>query len=321
MVKSNDYSNRQVTQMPIDKEMQDELTKQMSEAEDGKGAEDLENNLNAEDRGDEHKDDTGSPGEVDGEKKEPETDQGADTGGVGIPHVRFNVVNERRKEAEQRVADLEAKLAAYEQMQYQPAAPTADPTPAQPDANEALLKYNLEAATRAYTEAISSGDADAAVKAQLEVQEMQTKMMLSKMPQAEEAPSMQEAIEEVNFSNTVDVLKSQYPQLDEESKHFDETAVLEVNKLFTALSGVESKSQAIKSAVQYVFPGTQTRKPGRADTEKNIQDAQDAAPDLTHRGEEQGGDPYKGVKVANLSDEDFEKLPETKKAEIRGDFL
>jgi alpha-D-ribose 1-methylphosphonate 5-triphosphate synthase subunit PhnH len=310
--------------------MQDELTAQMQDAEAGKGAQDVEDNINAQDRGDEVDDqggdDTGAP--ADGDKKEPDAQQADDSaatdddaGAPGIPRSRFNVINERRKEAETRAANLEARLQQLEQQQAAAPAQPAD-TPAQPDANETLIKHELAEATKAYTQAVADQDTDAAVEAQMKMTEAQSKLFAAKMPQVEKAPDMAEAVEEVNYNNALKELKVAYPQLDEESKHYDETAVIEVNELYGGLLAAgKPKATAISRAVEYVLPGVKNRTPNRADTERNIQNAQDAAPDLTNRGEVGAGDPYKGVKVENLSDDDFDKLPDSKKAELRGDFL
>jgi hypothetical protein len=311
--------------MAIDKEMQEELTRQTqaAEAAAGKAPGEGENDDPPVDRGDDTAaapgDDTGAPADDAAKDAAKDADKDDDAGAPGIPRSRFHAINERRKEAEAKAANLEAQLAAYERQGV--AAAQQDDSPLTPDPSEVLLKQQLEAATREYAEAVSVGNGDAAVAAQDKITDAQANLILAKAPKIEAGLDMADAVEEVNYNNAIAEMKTKYPQLDEESQHYDETAVIEVNKLFQGLATVEAKSVALKQAVGYVFPNVVDRKPGRKDTDKNIQDAQNAAPDLANKGEVGAGDPYKGVNISTLPEEDFEKLPDSKKQELRGDFL
>lgn len=76
-----------------------------------------------------------------------------------IPRDRFDEVNARRKEAEDRARELEARIAALEASSRQPD-PTPEPQPA----------IDLEAKEREYLEATYVGDTDAAIALRKEIQ-------------------------------------------------------------------------------------------------------------------------------------------------------
>jgi hypothetical protein len=110
--------------------------------------------------------------------------------------------------------------------------------------------------------------------------------------------------------------------LDETTEQFDETMVLEVNDLFEAyVAAGKSKDEALAKAVRYVLPDAKTasNKPSSHDTQRNISNAQDAAPNIGRAG--QAGADSKRINWGALSEEDFAAIPESKKKEARGDFL
>lgn len=101
----------------------------------------------------------------------PATDEGEEVArqnGGQIPKGRFNEVNNARKTAEARAAEL---LAENERLRAAAAAPAVAPAPAAPAVTTASAApaFDMLAQERAYTEALLDGDTDKALKIRGEI--------------------------------------------------------------------------------------------------------------------------------------------------------
>jgi hypothetical protein len=234
----------------------------------------------------------------------------------GIPKTRFDTINERRRQAEDRVVELEATVATLKSGSAAPATDTAK----QPDADAVALEGELKEYTKAYTKAVSEGDEDAAIAAQMKILDTQKKAVAASVPKVE-APSVEAAVEQVNYNSALDDLKKSHPELDETSKKYDEASVIEVNEIYKGLIAIgKPKDVAVRRATAYVLGESEaTKTPSAEDTKRNIDDQNRQAPDIDGVGG--GGVDGKAGKIdiTTISDEDWAALPESKKQELRGD--
>lgn len=152
------------------------------------------------------------------------------------------------------------------------------------------------------------------------------------------------AVEQMRFDMLVEKLEKEFPQIDPDSDEYDEAQVEEIQFLRTSFekNGMSS-SKALAKAVELVFVNKvadaddgggkkdddakglrdkgQDRKQKAID--RNLKDAKK----IPARGDGKGVDSDKkggGVNakaVPDMEEEEFNALPESKKAELRGDFV
>jgi hypothetical protein len=251
--------------------------------------------------------------------------------GVAIPKTRFDAVNQRRKDAEQHAAALQEEL---DKLRAAPVAPApaapAAPVQAQPSADERLIDLDIANAQNDIRAAMNDGDADKLAEAnqklvQAQFAKVQAQNVQPAPVQESQPQTVKEIMDEIAFNTALDTMKANYPVLDESSDLFDGAVVTEVNRLYQAFTAAgTAKADALKTAVAYVkppqptAPAQQTPEQIAANTQRNVRNAQQQAPDISQAG----GDIAPGsVNYDNISPDEFKALPEAVKARDRGDHF
>lgn len=319
---------------PTDEDRGDEIEEEDDESEDKSGqaedeaeeddvADDSEDPADPEedlDSGDDSDADDGDAGEddsgeVDDNVIEPEDDKDRDP---GIPRHRFNEVNNRMKEAERRLAELEAADKAGD------------------DAAED--KFDFDAAENEYMELLLDGKTDEATAKRREIRTAEQELFKSETKQ-ETVQDINERQELADLSSLSTQAEEAYPVFNENAKEYDPVIA---NKVVVYMKGYLSEGQTVSDAFvsgladvieQYDLDqsdsGTEpedtkpTEKKGKPikKTKEMLAAAKKGAPSPAGHGE---GSAARGVAVPSIedmSDSDLDKLTPEQMSKIRGDFV
>ena len=261
--------------------------------------------------------------------------------GIRVPKFRLDAVTARAKAAEQRAQELEARLAALEAQSKSAPSKTEAPQVSAQDAHTAQMeKYDEQIA-----EAIAEGNSKEASKLMRESRIAQETYMQERMEarfsestkQATQQATSQ-AQEAARMESILDQLEEQFPVFAEGSDEYDQAVndkVLEVQQAY--IKAGRAPSDALVEAVNLVLPSfgygsnNEPRTPAapkavesrKTDVKKNIAAAKQQPPDVSNIGEDSdtAGVQSTGINVLDLTEEEFDALPESKKAELRGDFV
>lgn len=126
----------------------------------------------------------------------------------------------------------------------------------------------------------------------------------------------------VAFDSLVDKLEADYPQLNQDSKDFDQDLVneiLDMQEAFTAKG--DTPAQAMAKAVGYIMPEQPSSSQRNTDTAKNLDAANRQAPNMgkTGAGSDAAGDDGDPGVVSALTEKEFDAMPEETKKRLRGD--
>lgn len=250
-------------------------------------------------------------------EEEPAQAKGSRT----VPHARFNEVNEQLKQERAARLQLEEELArARGAQQTQP--PAAEQKP-----QEKPTEFDFKAARKQLREAIYEGDDAKAEQLEEEI-ERQTELRQTRIAEQR----AQELLEQRHAEQQQKAVKSEveaavaaayesYPFLDINGEQANQDAIDEVVALRDLyMSRGKPPAQAIADAVARVGPRyaeTPAAKPdGKATIEQNLERERRIPPTMPGVGER-----ARKIDFANLSDDEFEKLPEAEKRKARGDFV
>lgn len=313
---------------------------------DTEGAEQEEEGSEA-DRGDdlhpEDKDTKGLAAVAGGEEEEEEPEEEEQAGGR-IPKGRFNEVNERRIRAEERARVLEEELARVRGGSQGGGGKKEEEAPA----------FDYDAKEAEYADAMMEGDKDKALKLRKEINaQLRADAEAEATAKAEQRIMQREA--EREFKTAVAAAIEKYPFLDAKSKQANADAIDDVVALRDHyIRKGKSPGDALRMAADKIGP--QYGKPKKASTqveeEEEEEGAEDEAPAsksnvtkladklkarqqaaLTRNAKASAAQPAaisgvgagsrtkKGedVDVENLSESEFERMPESEKKRLRGD--
>lgn len=239
---------------------------------------------------------------------EPETNRRD----VRIPKDRFDEVNERRKAAEKRVQELEARLNA----------PTTE------------SNFDFDAAEQDYMNAVLDGDHAKAQQLRRDIRAQELQMV--KQTAAQAAAQAKEATKaELSFEQTVADLEATYPQFNQTSDQYDQSLVDEVLELHKGYLGQGyDPSTAMNKAARLIAKANGLGKPAEpAPTPAPTQKAPPTKPtpeqvqaklDKAERQPPvQAGNANKTQEqdYTRLTDEEYEALPKETLRRIRGDIF
>ncbi|MNZ54877.1 hypothetical protein D3C78_727890 [compost metagenome] len=237
-----------------------------------------------------------------------------------VPHARFNEVNEQLKQERAARLQLEEELARARGSQQ----PAAEPNPQEQDKP---ADFDFKAARKQLREAIYEGD-DAKAEHLEEEIERQTELRQTRIAEQR----AQELLEQRTREQQQKAIKSEvetavaaayesYPFLDVAGEQANQDAIDEVVALRDLyMSRGKSPAQAIADAVAKVGPryveAPAAKPDGKAAIEQNLERERRIPPTMPGVGER-----ARKIDYANLSDDEFEKLPEAEKRKARGDFV
>lgn len=226
-----------------------------------------------------------------------------------IPLARFNEVNERLREERAARIEMESRLRALEA----PKPPTFDPAQAE----------------REYLDAIAEGDKekarDAWTKIRAHERRMQEEMLTSKMTAELDRHRQQTALEV-----TAEALTEKYPFLDPAHETADEKAISEVVEWrdYYHLAKKLPLHQALKEAVKRVAPAyvkapvaSITGGVDRTQAQRlaNARAAAQLPPSTAQAGIGERATRAVKVDVSKMTDAEFDALPASERAKMRGD--
>lgn len=234
-----------------------------------------------------------------------------------IPKDRFDEVNERMKKAERELAEMREKLQQREEKAHaEPEPEPYDYATKEQEAADALLEGDTEKYSRLQSE----------IRAALREETLREAKQLAQN-------SAQETRETLTFEETAAKLENQYPQFNIESDSYDEAMRTEMLELYVgyARSGSYSRAEALEKAAAQTARIYRLNEPAPAaeddskvvnirktDVKKKVA-AQKSQPPIMDS--ESGGRDEPRVDINNMSDEEFESLPESKLRQLRGDVL
>jgi hypothetical protein len=259
-------------------------------------------------------------------EEEEEGEEGEDAKGKGSKNevIRLNKMREQRDAARAAQAALEARLAEVEKTK----APAKD---AAPDPIEAL-NTEIDDLYEKVEEARADNDIKLAAQLQRQLDSKNREVLRIEAERIASKTTSQ-ATENVRYDAMLEQYEAAYSILDPKSDDFDPKAV-QALEYYVGLheKGGMTPTKALRQTVQLLFGAPPAKQEAKGDDKKpedkkppvKKSDAKKAAdtqkrqpPDAADRG---NNNDDTSIKVSGLSEEDFEKLPETKKAQLRGDF-
>ncbi len=246
-----------------------------------------------------------------------------------VPHSRFHEVNESLKQERAERLRLEEENA-----RLKGAAPK--PEEQKPEKPET---YDFDAAEDRYMSAILDGDADKAKEIRREIRAEELKMFESKAGQdakkaaEEELLKRDQSAESERLQKVLDDALAKYPFLNNESKEANQDAIEDViaRRDYYLRQGM-SPSKAVAAAVEKIAPRyAPADDQGDADKDKPVKDKPSLGKEKIERNVERQaripavmpgvGERGKDVDYANLTEDEFDALPEAEKRKARGDFV
>lgn len=196
------------------------------------------------------------------------------------------------------------------------------------------LDTQLAAIDEKIFEARKDGDLDAERKLLTEARKIQQAHFEGQLAAARTQASSA-AVESMTLDSAIDEIEAAHPFLDPSSKEFDKERADELVELWEAyeLRGY-SKADALLKATALLLPEAADRAPDptpdpekpaprKTDIKKNLDAAKKTPPNLSDVG---GLDSDKGgirdvITPSKLSEKDFEALPDSVRAKLRGDYV
>ena len=236
-----------------------------------------------------------------------------------IPKQRFDEVNLRRQAAEAKAKQLEEELKRLQ------------------GSSEGVEEFDFDAKEEEYMSAVVDGEFAKAKAVRAEIRRAEQTAYQQQMVQTRsEAVTQTQA--ELDYRSTVRELEAAYPVLDYRNQEsYDQLATqeaLELHAAYMQMGKYQSPSDSLRAAVNLIAvkynldaPGAEEVEPEveapaprpRAATAKRKKAAAAASqPKIPSNGSV--GTPA-SVDFASMSDDEFDALPETKKAELRGDLM
>ena len=231
-----------------------------------------------------------------------------------VPKSRLDEVLAKQKALQKQLDDLKAQ---------------------QPEPAEAPADYDFEAKEVEYQNLLLDGESSKAAALRAEIRRAEREQIAHEMRQ-EMGQTVQEATTKTALQQAADNLAEAFPVFDESSPDFDSTLTQEVVDLRDAfmIKG-ENAVAALNKASQYVInmhglvdnePATAPAKAPadevgkkRAEIARKLKAAGSQPPEMA--GESSASNGEKAVNIADLSEEEFNALPEATLKRLRGDIL
>ena len=240
-----------------------------------------------------------------------------------IPKARFDEINRRRKAAEARLLALEAELKRRD------------------EAAAGGEAFDFDAKEEEYMSAVIDGELEKAKALRREIRAAEQAAIESRMDRVR-IEAAQEAETQTAVKSAVARLELEYPQFNvHDPEHYDEAAtseVLALQRAYLATEMYSSPAEALEEAAKITAlkygltppaepeappPPAPPPKPRLAPARtpagsKNKADVARSQPRVPQSGS--AGVPA-GYSVFDMSESEFDALPESKKRELRGDVL
>ena len=231
-----------------------------------------------------------------------------------IPKSRFDEVNNERKELKDRLAALEAKVAAgpVAAVVVAPVVPAAE-------------TFDVDAAEDRYAEALTEGDLVAAKEIRKEIRNFEMAALKAEL-RAENTQSTEMAQVAVRKSAVIAEAFATHPELDSTSAEYDSTLVAKINRMNQSyIQDGMPEDKALQAAIADFVSAPTAAKVTVADTSAVDAKARNARaqaaqpPTLAGTGT---GDRARAaaVDIATMTDAELDAMPEREKKRLRGDY-
>jgi len=240
------------------------------------------------------------------EEEEVEVEEEPRQGGM-IPKHRYDSAASRAREAERELAELKASMEPVVEKEVK-ADPYTD------------LDLRLE-------QARADGEIQTAADINREIRDLERSEREAELDSRSRQTS-ENTRESIRLDDTISSINTQHPSLDAESDTYDQSTVDEVIRLQHAfVSTGASPTEALKDAVGYVMGSAvveDTKAPAAkrtTDVKRNVDTEQKQPPELDKVGfdSDSTGKKESIPNVMELSEEEFDALPEATKRKMRGD--
>lgn len=233
-----------------------------------------------------------------------------------IPKSRFDEVNNEKKELKSRLEALEAQVAAG----TVPAA--AAPAAA---AVEEVPAFDFDGKENEYLEAITEGDIEKAKTIRSEIRQAERAALKEEFRTETAQTNAQHTVAERKAA-VIDQAFLDYPELKNGSETYNPDMVAKVNRMALAYQ-TEGKtadvalSLAIKDLMPPIAAAAETVVPDKGDKEARERNARAAAAQAPKIGAVGTGERAQAasVNVEEMTEAEFEALPEREKKRLRGD--
>jgi hypothetical protein len=272
-----------------------------------------------------------------------ETEEEADQQETSVPSYRLAQEAARRRQAESYAQDMERQLQdAQQQLQQQVQPPVPQvPTEQPPQAAAAPQPIDLGDDPKQMFDKVLDGDLDKATQLFTDMMQkataaQQQPVQQANIPTPEDMKAVvAQQVHEMSMReaelSVIETLESKYEVFNPNSANFnkdlvDETLMLKntyVGQSYTPADAMERASAMVLNmngiaTATPTAPANPAAVPNTAAVKRNV-DALNAQPPQMPAGAQQQGVPE--ININNLSQEDFEALPEATIARMRGDLL
>lgn len=259
----------------------------------------------------------------DANKQGTDDDDKGDKGPRMIPKFRYDTASRRAKEAEERATQLEKAL--------EEAKKTGAPAPAAAaDSKDGQSVDDYMAAKDAeYAKLLSEGEYQKAASVMAEIRRVERTAITTYF--REQAEDVKDATTQAAaLDRFISQVETDIPQLNPDDKEFDEDLSKTVMEVYDGLlakgdrSPVDSMARALEIVVKQEAAASgegEDRK--AAGLRRNADAARRQAPDMNDHGQDSDKKGQKGEKkdVRELTEEEYDALPESKRRQLRGDFV
>lgn len=265
------------------------------------------------------------PASADGEQQDQQDKQPDHR----IPKSRFDEVNQRRKEAERRLQELERQQQAQ------------DPSRA--------VDFDFDAKEKEYMQAVLDGETDKALEIRKEIRSAETALQEAKVQQAQQEAQYKTKAQ-LELEQTVTEAQQAYPEFDASSEIYNEEATQEALELFEALKSrgytpADAMHRSVRLTVSAYGLGqqqqqTQAQTQDRAQSQgrrsqqdqnqgQDREQSQQTLDDKMQTASRQPPTPAQDRESAQLpnkdpmqmSEKEFDALSEEEERRLRGDFV
>lgn len=240
--------------------------------------------------------------------------------------IRLAKAKQQRDQARAERAELEARLAALEAKVAKP-----EPEPQPKVDPRVALEAKAEELYEKVEAARADGDIKTAAKLQRELDGINREIVRIEAAVVASRTTGR-MTENQRYDAMLDVAEAAIPELDPRSDSFDKQAVAELQELVEAYEAKGLRpTEALAKAARTMFrvdlsnpPKPEPKKaeapakpaPKKTDVAKAVDASRRQPPDTSARGVSRDPD---AINVLSLSEDEFNKLPESKKRQLRGD--
>ena len=246
---------------------------------------------------------------------EPEAEE-PEVAAANIPKSRFDEVNNKRHEAEEKIREMETRMAVMEDRQKR----TTKKKEPEPE------PFDFDGKEQAYMDAVLDGDGALAKGIRGEIRAAEREDYISEAQQMANTSGVQTR-EDLDFEYAANGLINNYAEFQKENEAYDQKRLDEVIELKDAfiLSGMSAPA-ALNKAANITMRGVlrvgeESAAPTKKKTNvpKNLKTAKKQPPNAEIG--ESNGSTSDLPDISKMTDAELEALPKSKLAEMRGDFI